>query len=114
MCAYLSDKWSSEPYLGAHLRRNDWKWAHKNTISTLEDSVKAIAKVAMEKGLKHIFIATDIQVQQGEEWVERRERCGGCSWAAFLCSCLCFMPYTCGLPVLLFMLHALHITRFRS
>ena len=52
------------PYVGAHLRRNDWKWAHKDTISTLEDSVAAIAQVAKKRKLKHVFIATDIQVSR--------------------------------------------------
>ena len=53
-----------KPYLGAHLRRNDWKWAHADTISTLEDSVAAIALIAKERKLEHVFIATDIQVSE--------------------------------------------------
>jgi hypothetical protein len=60
--AVPSDDKIAAPYLGVHLRRNDWKWAHKNTMSTLEDSVKAIVAVAKERGITHVFIATDIQV----------------------------------------------------
>ena len=57
-----------EPYLGVHLRRNDWVWAHGDTMPTVEASVQAVARVARDANagtgagelkIKTVFLATD-------------------------------------------------------
>jgi hypothetical protein len=50
-----------KPYLGVHLRRNDWTFAHANTISDIDESIRALKSLAKEQGLEDVFIATDAQ-----------------------------------------------------
>ena len=58
---FAADVMQGKPYLGVHLRRNDWTFAHANTISDIDESIRALKSLAKEQGLEDVFIATDAQ-----------------------------------------------------
>ena len=50
------------PYIGVHLRRNDWAFAHADTMPTVAATVAAIVKLARSvpgEPVKAVFLATD-------------------------------------------------------
>lgn len=47
------------PYLGVHMRRGDFTYAHKETVPSIEELGGEIAKKLKEYKLKKVYLATD-------------------------------------------------------
>jgi len=55
------------PYLSVHFRRTDFVYAHRETVPTLAVAATQIRRLATEKGLHRIFIASDMMDKEFEE-----------------------------------------------
>jgi len=64
----ITEKFKDQPYLSCHLRRTDFLRARKDTTPiNFKGPVDRIKEVMEERGLKHVFIATDASKEEKEE-----------------------------------------------
>merc|ERR1712096_306375 len=54
-------------YIGCHLRRNDWNFAHPDTQSSIDDTDTALIKLAHDLSIDALFIATDASPDECEQ-----------------------------------------------
>ncbi|XP_006008222.1 GDP-fucose protein O-fucosyltransferase 2 [Latimeria chalumnae] len=47
------------PYLGVHLRRNDFIWGHREDVPSIKGAVKKIKSLLEENKVEKVFVATD-------------------------------------------------------
>lgn len=72
-----AEKKEAQPYIAMHLRRNDWKFAHKDTLSGLDEVVQVAAKAAETFGIKAVFVATDIQEDEEAAELSKKMKAAG-------------------------------------
>ena len=56
------------PYLAMHMRRGDFTYAHKETVPSIEEVGKEIAKRLKEYKLKKVYLSTD-GTDEGKEYI---------------------------------------------
>eukprot|EP00042_Codosiga_hollandica_P022856 m.87126 g.87126 ORF g.87126 m.87126 type:complete len:305 (-) comp50958_c0_seq5:100-1014(-) len=54
------------PYLGVHLRRSDFLYAHKDTLVSIEHAAQQMSALAKENEVKAVFLATDAREDDSE------------------------------------------------
>lgn len=47
------------PFLGVHMRRADFTYAHKESVPSIEEMGEEIAKILKQYKLRKIYLATD-------------------------------------------------------
>ncbi|XP_060138459.1 GDP-fucose protein O-fucosyltransferase 2 isoform X2 [Zootoca vivipara] len=55
------------PYLGAHLRRKDFIWGHRNDVPSIQGAVETIRSLLKLHKLQRVFVATDAIAKETEE-----------------------------------------------
>jgi len=65
---FITEKFMDQPYLSCHLRRTDFLRARKDTTpENFTEPMHRVKEVMEERGLKHVFIATDASEKEKDE-----------------------------------------------
>uniref|UniRef100_A0A914HCH2 GDP-fucose protein O-fucosyltransferase 2 n=1 Tax=Globodera rostochiensis TaxID=31243 RepID=A0A914HCH2_GLORO len=62
---------NASEYLGAHLRRADFVWAHRMEIPSVEGAAVQVGEIASKLGVRDVFLSTDATASEVETFAHR-------------------------------------------